>query len=169
MSQFPRAITIARAAAIVVASAALVALVAIIAFAQPGVADARSGGISLNGAHDQKAQKKHQARHAKRTRRAKRKLRRRRLNAKYRRVWRHTSKRNKRWARRTAECESGGNPKAIGGGGKYRGAFQFLKSTWRTSPRSPGGDPIRYPYRTQAVVAVALKKRDGRGHWPVCG
>jgi hypothetical protein len=88
---------------------------------------------------------------------------------KYVRIWERTSKRNKRWARKTAECESGGNPRAIGGGGLYRGAFQFLKSTWRTSPKSPGGDPIRYTYKTQAVVAVALKKRVGTGPWPVCG
>ncbi|HET6830858.1 MAG TPA: transglycosylase family protein [Solirubrobacterales bacterium] len=88
---------------------------------------------------------------------------------KYVRIWDRTSKRNKRWARKTAECESGRDPKAIGGGGLYRGAFQFLKSTWRTSPKSPGGDPIRYTYKTQAVVAVALKKRVGTGPWPVCG
>jgi hypothetical protein len=88
---------------------------------------------------------------------------------KYARIWERTSNRNKRWAHRTAECESGRDPKAIGGDGRYRGAFQFLRSTWRTSPRSPGGDPIRYTYKTQAVVAVALKKRVGTGPWPVCG
>ena len=89
---------------------------------------------------------------------------------KYALIWEEkTSRRDKRWARSTAECESGKDPKAIGGGGKYRGAFQFLKSTWKSSPKSPGGDPIDYPYRTQAVVAVALKNRDGTGHWPVCG
>jgi hypothetical protein len=90
-------------------------------------------------------------------------------SAKYKRLWRRVSHRNRRWARRTARCESGRNPKAIGGGGLYRGAFQFTKPTWRRSPKSPGGDPIRYPYRTQAVVAVALKKREGAGHWPHCG
>jgi hypothetical protein len=89
--------------------------------------------------------------------------------AKYDRLWEKVSKRDRRWARTTAECESGKDPKAIGGGGKYRGAFQFLKSTWRRSPKSPGGDPIDYRYRTQAVVAVALKDRDGAHHWPVCG
>ena len=77
--------------------------------------------------------------------------------------------RTKRWARKTSECESGGDPDAIGGGGKYRGAFQFMRSTWRSSPKSPGGDPIRYTWKTQAVVAVELKQRDGAGHWPVCG
>ena len=89
--------------------------------------------------------------------------------AKYERLWDNVSRRDRRWARSTAKCESGGDPKAIGGGGKYRGAFQFLKSTWRNSPKSPGGDPIVYRYRTQAVVAVALKRRDGTHHWPVCG
>ena len=89
--------------------------------------------------------------------------------SRYGQIWEDYSQRNKRWARRTSRCESGGDPDAIGGGGKYRGAFQFLRSTWRHSPKSPGGDPIRYRWKTQAVVAVALKKRDGRGHWPVCG
>ena len=78
-------------------------------------------------------------------------------------------RRNKRWASHTAKCESGKDPNAIGGGGLYRGAFQFMKSTWRGAPKSPGGDPIKYSYRTQAVVAVYLKKRDGTGHWPNCG
>jgi Transglycosylase-like domain len=89
--------------------------------------------------------------------------------AKYVRLWDRVSRRDKRWARNTAECESGKDPDAIGGGGKYRGAFQFLKSTWRNAPKSPGGDPIDYTYRTQAVVAVALKREDGTGHWPNCG
>jgi hypothetical protein len=93
-----------------------------------------------------------------------------RLNDRYNRIWEGTvSPREKRWAERTAECESGGNPDAIGGGGLYRGAFQFMRSTWKASPKSPGGDPIAYPYRTQAVVAVLLMRRDGAGHWPVCG
>lgn len=92
-----------------------------------------------------------------------------RIDARYERLWSKVSRRNKRWARSTSQCESGRDAKAIGGGGIYRGAFQFLKSTWRAAPRSPGGDPIRYAYKTQAVVAVALKNRDSAGHWPVCG
>ena len=90
-------------------------------------------------------------------------------SSKYSRIWDRTSMPDKRWARSTSQCESGGDPNAIGGGGSFRGAFQFMKSTWRTSPKSPGGDPIDYDYRTQAVVAVALKNRDGEQHWPVCG
>jgi len=89
-------------------------------------------------------------------------------SGKYARIWDRTSSKDKKWARSTAECESGGDPKAIGGGGMYRGAFQFMKATWKTSPKSPGGDPIKYTYKTQAVVAVALKNEDGAGHWPVC-
>ncbi|HKG35758.1 MAG TPA: transglycosylase family protein [Solirubrobacterales bacterium] len=89
--------------------------------------------------------------------------------SRYDQMWQRLRRGERRWANRTAECESGRNPRAIGGGGLYRGAFQFMKSTWRASPRSPGGDPIRFSYRTQAVVAVLLKRRDGPGHWPNCG
>ena len=92
-----------------------------------------------------------------------------RVTPKFQRLWNRVGRRDRRWARQTAECESGRDPDAIGGGGLYRGAFQFMRSTWKQSPHSPGGDPIEYPYRTQAVVAVGLKKRDGAGHWPVCG
>ena len=89
--------------------------------------------------------------------------------AKYVRMWAKTPVAEKRWAKSTSTCESGGNPRAIGGGGVYRGAFQFTRSTWRSSPKSPGGDPIAYSFRTQAVVAVLLKQRDGTKPWPVCG
>jgi hypothetical protein len=89
--------------------------------------------------------------------------------AKYDRMWKKATRREKRWASRTSECESGKNPDAIGGGGTYRGAFQFMRSTWRSSPKSPGGDPTAWNYRTQAVVAVALKRRQGTSPWPVCG
>ena len=92
-----------------------------------------------------------------------------RVGTKYERIWDRTSVADKRWAHETSECESGGDPDAIGSGGLYRGAFQFTRSTWEASPKSPGGDPIAYPYKTQAVVAVLLKNRDGAQHWPVCG
>ena len=88
----------------------------------------------------------------------------------YQRLWDELSDKNQRWARRTSQCESGGDPNIHGGGGKYHGAFQFRLSTWKASPKSPGGDPHKYSWRTQAVVAVYLKKRDGaRTHWPSCG
>lgn len=89
--------------------------------------------------------------------------------AKYHRLWGSVSRPDKRWARDVSECESGHDPNALALGGDYRGAFMFTPDAWRTSPKSPGGDPIDYSYKTQAVVAVALKKRDGTGPWPVCG
>ncbi|MET0750854.1 MAG: transglycosylase family protein [Solirubrobacterales bacterium] len=92
-----------------------------------------------------------------------------RVGLKFERLWDRFPVGDRRWARTTSQCESGGDPDAIGGGGVYRGAFQFMRSTWKASPKSPGGDPIAFPYRTQAVVAVLLMHRDGRGHWPVCG
>ena len=88
----------------------------------------------------------------------------------YQRLWNDLGPRHKQWARSTSECESGRDRNIHGGGGAYHGAFQFMKTTWRNSPKSPGGDPHRYSWRTQAVVAVYLKKRDGaRTHWPHCG
>ena len=89
--------------------------------------------------------------------------------SKYDRLWRETSRHNKRWARHTAQCESGKDPNAIGGGGEYRGAFQFTKPTWHHAPKTPGGDPVDYDFHTQAVVAVHLKKREGTSAWPNCG
>jgi transglycosylase-like protein len=124
---------------------AAVATLATLAVYSSAAAGASSGGVSPDGDESD------------------------RLQAKYTRLWDKVSRRNRRWARSTAKCESGRDPNAIGGGGKYRGAFQFMKSTWRNAPKSPGGDPIDYPYKTQAVVAVALKRRDGTHHWPNCG
>ncbi len=90
-------------------------------------------------------------------------------NTRYARMWNSFTAHDRTWAHKTSRCESGQNPRAIGGGGRYRGAFQFTRNAWKTSPRSPGGDPIRYPWQTQAVVAVLLKHRDGTRPWPVCG
>ena len=87
----------------------------------------------------------------------------------YSKLWDEVSRKNKRWARHTSACESGGNAKIHGGGGSYHGAFQFMKSTWKAAPKSPGGDPHRFRWKVQAVVAVHLKKQDGAGHWPNCG
>jgi hypothetical protein len=89
--------------------------------------------------------------------------------AKYERIWDDFSRKDKKWARKTSQCESGGDRNIHGGGGAYHGAFQFMKSTWKSSPKSVGSDPHNFPWKTQAVVAVLLKKRDGAGHWPVCG
>jgi hypothetical protein len=88
----------------------------------------------------------------------------------YQRLWDDFSKKRKSWARETSMCESGRDKDIHGGGGAYHGAFQFSIDTWRAAPKSPGGDAHRYSWRTQAVVAVLLKKHDGaRTHWPHCG
>lgn len=84
-------------------------------------------------------------------------------------LWkRKVSPENKRWARRVSRCESGRNPDALSPSGRYRGAFQFSFATWRNSPRSPGGDPVAYSYRTQAFVAVRLRTSSSGDHWPNC-
>jgi hypothetical protein len=89
---------------------------------------------------------------------------------KYDRLWDGLSRKQHRWARRTSECESGGDPTAHGGGGTYHGAFQFMLSTWKDAPKSPGGDPHEKAWKVQAVVAVYTKKRDGaKADWPNCG
>jgi hypothetical protein len=89
--------------------------------------------------------------------------------AKYVRLWDKVSTKDKRWANRVAHCESGKDPNAVALKGQYRGAFMFTRDAWKTSPKTPGGDPIDFSYKTQAVVAVHLKKRDGTRPWPVCG
>jgi hypothetical protein len=66
-----------------------------------------------------------------------------------------------------AACESGGNPRAIGGGGAYRGKYQFSFGTWASVGGQ--GDPVAAPEREQDRRAAMLLKRGGRGHWPVCG
>lgn len=67
---------------------------------------------------------------------------------------------------RIAACESGGNPRAIGGGGAYRGKYQFSFGTWASV--GGRGDPAAAPEREQDRRAAMLLKRDGAGHWPVC-
>jgi hypothetical protein len=68
---------------------------------------------------------------------------------------------------RIAACESHGNPGAIGGGGAYRGKYQFSYGTWASVGGK--GDPARASEREQDRRAAMLLRRDGSGHWPVCG
>ena len=67
---------------------------------------------------------------------------------------------------RIAECESHGDPRAIGGGGRYRGAFQFTRSTW--AGVGGRGDPADAPLIEQYRRAKRLLERSGPGQWPVC-
>lgn len=66
-----------------------------------------------------------------------------------------------------AACESGGDPGAVGGGGAYRGKYQFSPSTWASVGGS--GDPAAAPEAEQDKRAAMLYARTGASSWPVCG
>jgi hypothetical protein len=66
-----------------------------------------------------------------------------------------------------AQCESGGDPAAIGGGGLYRGKYQFSVATWQAVGGS--GDPAAAPEAEQDRRAAILYAQSGPGQWPVCG
>ena len=66
-----------------------------------------------------------------------------------------------------AQCESGGDPSAIGGGGAFRGKYQFTFSTWAAVGGS--GDPAQAPEAEQDRRAAMLYEQSGPGQWPVCG
>jgi hypothetical protein len=68
---------------------------------------------------------------------------------------------------RIAACESKGNPRAIGGGGSFRGKYQFTYGTWRAVGGS--GDPAAASEAEQDRRAALLLKRSGTSPWPVCG
>ena len=67
---------------------------------------------------------------------------------------------------RIASCESHGNPRAIGGGGAFRGKYQFTYGTWSTV--GGRGDPAGAPEGEQDLRAAILLKRTGGSAWPVC-
>jgi hypothetical protein len=66
-----------------------------------------------------------------------------------------------------AQCESGGNPRAISANGMYRGKYQFSFATWRTVGGK--GDPAQASETEQDRRAAMLYKREGPAPWPVCG
>ncbi len=66
-----------------------------------------------------------------------------------------------------AECESHGDPRAIGGGGLYRGKYQFHRGTWASV--GGVGDPARASELEQDRRAAMLIKRSGSNPWPICG
>jgi hypothetical protein len=65
-----------------------------------------------------------------------------------------------------AACESGGDPHAVGGGGAFRGKYQFTYSSWAAVGGS--GDPASAPEAEQDRRAAMLMARSGAGNWPVC-
>jgi hypothetical protein len=67
---------------------------------------------------------------------------------------------------RIAACESHGNPRAIGGGGAFRGKYQFTYGTWAAV--GGRGDPAAASEFEQDRRAATLLKRTGGAAWPVC-
>jgi hypothetical protein len=67
---------------------------------------------------------------------------------------------------RIAACESHGNPRAIGGGGAFRGKYQFTYGTWAAVGGK--GDPAAAPEAEQDRLAAILLRRTGGSAWPVC-
>lgn len=66
-----------------------------------------------------------------------------------------------------AACESGSNPGAVGGGGAFRGKYQFDRGTWASVGGS--GDPAAASEAEQDQRAAMLYARAGATPWPNCG
>jgi hypothetical protein len=67
---------------------------------------------------------------------------------------------------RIAECESGGNPRAVSRDGRYRGKFQFDMATWRSLGGK--GDPAKASEATQDRLALKLYRQRGTAPWANC-
>lgn len=68
---------------------------------------------------------------------------------------------------RIAQCESGGDPRAVSPSGTYRGKYQFDQGTWNAL--GGAGDPAAAPEAEQDRIAAILYARSGPAPWPVCG
>jgi hypothetical protein len=66
-----------------------------------------------------------------------------------------------------AQCESGGDPRAISPDGTYRGKYQFDRQTWHAM--GGNGDPARASEFEQDRRALALYRDRGVSPWPACG
>ncbi|HVN50411.1 MAG TPA: transglycosylase family protein [Acidimicrobiales bacterium] len=66
-----------------------------------------------------------------------------------------------------AVCESGDNPRAVGGGGDYFGLYQFSVGTWHSVGGT--GNPRDASRAEQTKRAKLLYQRRGTSPWPVCG
>jgi peptidoglycan hydrolase-like protein with peptidoglycan-binding domain len=67
---------------------------------------------------------------------------------------------------RIARCESGGRATAVSPDGRYRGKYQFDRSTWRALGGT--GDPAAAPEAEQDRRAARLLRRSGTSPWPSC-
>jgi septal ring factor EnvC (AmiA/AmiB activator) len=68
---------------------------------------------------------------------------------------------------RIAQCESGGDPRAVSASGQYRGKYQFDQGTWEGVGGT--GDPAAASEAEQDRRAAMLYSRSGPAPWPVCG
>jgi hypothetical protein len=68
--------------------------------------------------------------------------------------------------KKIAQCESGGDPRAVSPDGKYRGKYQFSRETWRSV--GGHGDPAKASEYEQDKRALKLYKREGTRPWPNC-
>ena len=66
-----------------------------------------------------------------------------------------------------AQCESSGNPRAVGGGGLYFGLYQFNLGTWHGV--GGVGNPVDASPAEQTYRAKLLYRNRGSQPWPVCG
>jgi hypothetical protein len=63
---------------------------------------------------------------------------------------------------RVARCESNLDPCAVNRSGPYYGLFQFLKSTWKSTPY---GDEDIYDPKAQAMAAGWMWKKGRKDEW----
>lgn len=68
---------------------------------------------------------------------------------------------------RIAQCESGGNPRAVSSSGQYRGKYQFDTGTWASV--GGAGDPAAASEAEQDRRAAMLYIERGPSPWPICG
>jgi Transglycosylase-like domain/Putative peptidoglycan binding domain len=68
--------------------------------------------------------------------------------------------------KRIAQCESGGNPRAVSASGRYRGKYQFDQATWEAA--GGHGDPAAASESTQDKIALRLYHKRGTAPWPNC-
>jgi soluble lytic murein transglycosylase-like protein len=68
--------------------------------------------------------------------------------------------------KKIAQCESGGDPRAVSPSGTYRGKYQFDRPTWRSV--GGHGDPAKASEYEQDKRALKLYRREGTAPWPNC-
>lgn len=67
---------------------------------------------------------------------------------------------------RIAQCESGGNLRAVNPSGRFRGEYQFWQVSWEAVGGT--GDPIDATHEEQTWRAHLLRLEQGWGAWPEC-